>query len=70
MPLPHSQETTEERVSQESPYMLFFELQDLKDHYDEFRAKKMGKKQDIGNTEDDKEFEETLKSLRSRCCIQ
>ena len=50
--------------------MLFFEVHGLAERLSEFRAKKKGKKQDIGSTEDDKEFEETLKNLRSRCCIQ
>lgn len=64
------QETTEERVSQESPYMLFYELQGLDKDYAQFRAKNQGKRQDIGNTEDDKMFDEALKGLRNRCCIQ
>ena len=48
--------------------MLFYELRGLE--YDRFRAEKQGKRQDIGNTEDDKMFDEALKGLRSRCCIQ
>ena len=66
--VPPLQETTEDRISEESPYLLFYQLEGLE--HQQFRAKKQGKKQDIGRTEDDREFEETLKSLRSRCCIQ
>lgn len=64
------QETTDERVSQESPYMLFYEQQGLERHYDCFRAKKGGKRQDIGSTEDDRMFDEQMKRFTSHCCIQ
>ena len=50
--------------------VLFYELQGLDKDYAQFRAKNQGKRQDIGNTEDDKMFDEALKGLRNRCCIQ
>ena len=65
-----SQETNEERMVQESPYMLFYQLQDLDNYFDRFRATKHGKRQELGSTDDDREFEETLKSLRKACVIQ
>ena len=55
---------------QESPYMLFYQLQDLDKYFDRFRATKHGKRQELGSTDDDREFEETLKSLRKACVIQ
>ena len=64
------QETTEERMVQESPYMLFYQLQGLDNYFDKFRASKHGKRQELGSTDDDREFEETLKSLRKACVIQ
>ena len=64
------QETTEERIVQESPYMLFYQLQGLDQYLDKFRATKHGKRQELGSTDDDREFEETLKSLRKACVIQ
>lgn len=68
---PTSQETNDARVNEESPYMLFYELHGLDKDYNRFRAKRSGGKgQDIGSTEDDREFEETLKSLRKSCSIQ
>ena len=60
-----SQETTEERVEQECPYLLFYELEGIKDR--DFRAKlKSGKKAELGRTEDDKEFEE---EIGAKCVI-
>lgn len=56
-------ETSAERVSQECPYMLFYEVRGL--DYNSFRAKHQGKKEDIGNTEDDRAFEETAQ----RCVV-
>ena len=64
------QETTEDRMLQESPYMLFYQLQGLDQYIDKFRATKHGKRQELGSTDDDREFEETLKSLRKACVIQ
>lgn len=64
------QETTEERMTQESPYMLFYQLQGLENHFDKFRAMSHGKRQELGRTDDDREFEETLKTLRKACVIQ
>ena len=64
------QETTEERVLQESPYLLFYEMNGLNQYSDLFRARKGGKKQDIGSTEDDRAYEETLRNLSKKCCIQ
>ncbi len=62
------QETSEERVLEESPYLLFYELQDL--DYNKFRGQRSGAKgQDVG-ADDDKEFEETLKNLKKSCSIQ
>ena len=55
---------------QESPYMLFYQLQGLEQYFDKFRATKHGKRQELGSTDDDREFEETLKSLRKACVIQ
>eukprot|EP00731_Ephydatia_muelleri_P022565 Em0015g148a len=52
-------ETTAERVCQECPYMLFYEMRGLDSG--SFRAKQQGKKEDIGNTEDDTAFEETTR---------
>lgn len=69
-PHPHDQETTEERMLQESPYMLFYQLQGLEKYFNKFRATKHGKRQELGSTEDDREFEETLKTLRKACVIQ
>ena len=66
-----TQETAEERILEESPYMLFYEMKDLDHYYKLFRAQeKGGKRQDIGSTEDDKAFEETLRNLSRKCCIQ
>lgn len=50
--------------------MLFYEQQGLERHYDCFRAKKGGKCQDIGSTEDDRMFDEQMKRFSSHCCIQ
>ena len=51
--------------------MLFYELQGLDKEYNRFRVQKSGGKgQDIGSTEDDREYEETLKTLRKSCSIQ
>ncbi len=67
LPLP-LQETSEDRVLEESPYLLFYELQDL--DYNKFRGQRSGAKgQDVG-ADDDREFEETLKNLRKSCSIQ
>ena len=56
-------ETTVERVSQECPYMLFYEMRGL--DYDSFRAKRQGKKEDMEKTEDDRAYEETA----ARHCV-
>jgi hypothetical protein len=45
-------------------------MKDLDHYYNLFRAQKEGKRQDIGSTEDDKAYEETIKHLRQKCCIQ
>ncbi len=67
-PITLSQETSEERVVEESPYLLFYELQGL--DYKNFRVKKSGSKgQDVG-ADDDKDYEESLKNLRKSCSIQ
>jgi len=52
--------------------MLFYELQNIGGMSGRFRAPdRQGKShQDIGTTEDDKEFEETLKSIKKNCSIQ
>ena len=50
--------------------MLFYEQQGLDRHYDCFRAKKGGKQQDIGSTEDDRMFDEQMKRFSSHRCIQ
>ena len=64
------QETTDERVGQEeSAYMLFYQLQGL-DPLSCRAAKQHGAKQELGKTEDDREFEETIKKLQKSCCIQ
>ena len=55
---------------EESPYMLFYEMKDLDHYYSLFRAMKGGKRQDISSTEDDKAYEETLRNLSKKCCIQ
>lgn len=39
--------------------MLFYEMRGLK--HGSFRAKQQGKKEDMGNTEDDTAFEETAR---------
>lgn len=58
-------------MEQESPYMLFYELQNINDLSSKFRAEnKQGARQDIGTTEDDREFEETLKTIKKSCSIQ
>ena len=65
------QETTPDRVEQESPYMLFYELQNIEGMSHKFRAEdKQGARQDIGTTEDDREYEETLKTIKKSCSIQ
>lgn len=65
------QETTPERVEQESPYMLFYELQDIDELSGRFRAEdRQGTRQEIGTTEDDREYEETLKNIKKSCTIQ
>jgi ubiquitin carboxyl-terminal hydrolase 6/32 len=63
-------ETSEERIIEESPYMLFYEMKDLDHYYNLFRAQKGGKQQDISSTEDDRAYEETLHNLSKKCCIQ
>ena len=64
--LMHHQETNDERVLSESPYILFYEQDGLQQHYSDFRAQIQGKKQDIGYTEDDREFEQSLKNLTAK----
>ena len=59
-----------ERISEASPYLLFYEMKDLDHYYNLFRAEKGGKRQDISSTEDDKAYEETLRTLSKKCCIQ
>jgi hypothetical protein len=56
-------------VEQESPYMLFYELQNIEELSGRFRAqvKQQRLSEDTGPTEDDREFEETLKKT---CAIQ
>lgn len=68
--LPLLQETTPERVEQESPYMLFYELQDIDQLAGRFRAQDRQANMDTGPTDDDKEFEETLKTIKKSCAIQ
>ena len=43
--------------------MLFYELRGLPDRYKQFRAKKQGRKQDVIDTEDDREFEDNIQKL-------
>lgn len=51
--------------------MLFYELQNIDTLSSHFRAEdKQGTRQDIGTTDDDREFEETLKSIKKSCTIQ
>lgn len=51
--------------------MLFYELQNIEEKANMFRAEnRQGTRQDIGSTEDDKEFEETLKTIKKSCSIQ
>lgn len=51
--------------------MLFYQLQNIGEMGDQFRAEnRQGKAQDIGTTEDDREFEETLKTIKKTCVIQ
>lgn len=58
-------------MEQESPYMLFYELQNIEEMSNRFRAaNRQGSKQEIGVTDDDREFEETMKSIKRTCVIQ
>lgn len=52
--------------------MLFYELQNIDSLSGQFRAQdRQGKAhQDICTTEDDREYEETLKTINKSCCIQ
>lgn len=55
-------------MEQESPYMLFYELQNIDELAGGFHAdNRQGACVEIGQTEDDREFEETLKKT---CAIQ
>ena len=51
--------------------MLFYELQNIEEMSSRFRAvDKQGKTQELGVTDDDKEFEETMKTIKKTCVIQ
>lgn len=51
--------------------MLFYELQNIDELVGRFRAEdRQRARVDIGPTEDDKEFEETLKDIKKTCAIQ
>ena len=53
-------------MQSESPYLLFYEQETLQQHYNDFRARGQGKKQDIGYTDDDRAFEQSLKSMAGK----
>ena len=51
--------------------MLFYELQDIEGLAGRFRAEDIqATRVDIGCTEDDREYEETLKTIKKTCAIQ
>ena len=51
--------------------MLFYELQNIEEMSNRFRAvDRQGTQQEIGLTDDDREFEETMKNIKKTCVIQ
>lgn len=51
--------------------MLFYELQNIDELSGQFRAQdRQGTREDIGVTEDDQEYDKTIKDIKKDCVIQ